>query len=95
MSKDKKNVAHLSSGKKIGIVGRTGSGKTTLIIKIIEQLVKERYTVATIKNTDKNVKIDTEGKDTWKHQHAGAKLVVLSAPYETDFMINKKMEVKI
>lgn len=77
----------------IGFYGESNSGKTTLIIKIIEQLVKERYTVATIKNTDKNVKIDTEGKDTWKHQHAGAKLVALSSPYKTDLMINKRMDV--
>ena len=83
----------MSTSALIGFYGESNSGKTTLIIKIIEQLVKERYTVATIKNTDKNVKIDTEGKDTWKHQHAGAKLVALSSPYETDLMINKRMDV--
>lgn len=83
----------MSTSALIGFYGESNSGKTTLIIKIIEQLVKERYTVATIKNTDKNVKIDTEGKDTWKHQHAGAKLVALSSPYETDLIINKRMDV--
>jgi molybdopterin-guanine dinucleotide biosynthesis protein B len=83
----------MSTSALIGFYGKSNSGKTTLIIKIIEQLVKERYTVATIKNTDKNVKIDTEGKDTWKHQHAGAKLVALSSPYKTDLMINKRMDV--
>ena len=83
----------MSTSAIIGFYGESNCGKTTLIVKIIEQLVKERYTVATIKNTDKNVKIDTEGKDTWKHQHAGAKLVALSSPYETDLMINKRLDV--
>ena len=83
----------MSTSAIIGFYGESNSGKTTLIIKIIEQLVKEGYTVVTIKNTDKNVKIDTEGKDTWKHQHAGAKLVALSSPYKTNLMINKKMDV--
>ena len=78
----------------IGFYGDSKSGKTTLIIKIIEQLTKDGYNVATIKKTDRNVEIDTEGKDTWKHRHAGAKLVVLSSPRKTDLMINKKMETK-
>ncbi len=78
----------------IGFYGDSKSGKTTLIIKIIEQLTKDGYNVATIKKTDRNVEIDTEGKDTWKHRHAGAKLVVLSSPYETDLMINKRIETK-
>jgi molybdopterin-guanine dinucleotide biosynthesis protein B len=83
----------MSKSAVIGFYGESNTGKTTIIVKIIEQLVKERYAVATIKNTDKNVNIDTEGKDTWKHQHAGAKLVSLSSLNETDFMINKRMDV--
>ncbi len=83
----------MSTSAIIGFYGDSNSGKTTLIVKIIKQLVKEGYTVGTIKNTDKNIKIDTKGKDTWKHQHAGAKLVVLSSPYKTNLMINKMMDV--
>jgi len=78
----------------IGFYGDSKSGKTTLIIKIIERLTKDGYNVSTIKKTDKNVEIDTEGKDTWMHRHAGAKLVVLSSPHETDLMINKRTETK-
>jgi len=84
----------MSMNAVIGFYGDSKSGKTTLIIKIIEQLTKDGYNVATIKKTDRNVEIDTEGKDTWKHRHAGAKLVVLSSPYETDLMINKRIETK-
>ena len=83
----------MSTSALIGFYGESNTGKTTLIVKIVEHLVKDGYTVATIKNTDKNVKIDKEGKDTWKHQHAGAKLVALSSPYKTDLMIDKKMDV--
>jgi molybdopterin-guanine dinucleotide biosynthesis protein B len=83
----------MSTSAIIGFYGKANIGKTTLIVKIIEKLVKERYKVATIKNTDKNIKIDIEGKDTWKHKYAGAKLVALLSLSETDIMINKRMNI--
>lgn len=71
-----------------GFYGESHIGKTSLIELIIKNLVKDGYKVATIKNTDKKIYMDDVGKDTWKHSSAGAKLVVLSTPVETDF-INK------
>lgn len=73
-----------------GFYGKSNTGKTSLIEKIIKKLNKERYKVATIKNTDKKIGIDNKDKDTWKHSSSGAKLVVLSSPVETDFIIKEK-----
>ena len=71
--------------------GRSNTGKTTLIVKIIEKLTNEGYKVATIKKSDKKIDIDKKGKDTWKHGQAGAKLVVLSSSHETDFIVKENM----
>lgn len=74
-----------------GFYGKSGTGKTNLIEKVIKMLTEEGYKVATIKKTNKKVGIDEKGKDTWRHSSAGAGLVVLSSSNETDFIINEKI----
>jgi molybdopterin-guanine dinucleotide biosynthesis adapter protein len=74
-----------------GVYGDSDSGKTTLIVKLVEQLVKEGYLVATIKQTKKAISMDAKRKDTWRHHSAGAELVVFSSICETDFLLNKSM----
>ena len=81
----------MSTSTVFGIYGNSDSGKTTLIVKLVEQLVKEGYLVATIKQTKKAISIDTKRKDTWRHHGAGAELVVFSSICETDFLLNKSM----
>jgi len=78
----------------IGICGYHNSGKTTLIEKLIKWLKNDGYKIATIKNIPKKFSIDTEGKDTWKHRHAGASVVVASSPDETAFIFKRGMELK-
>jgi molybdopterin-guanine dinucleotide biosynthesis protein B len=78
----------------IGFYGSSNTGKTTLIVKLIEKLTNDGYKVATIKKTDKKIGIDEKAKDTWKHSQAGAKLVVLSSVSETDFIVKENMETK-
>jgi len=77
-----------------GFYGKTDTGKTTLIVDIIKHLTDEGFNVATVKITDKDISIDAEGKDTWKHSRAGSKLTILSSSTETDFLIkqNKKID---
>jgi len=77
-----------------GFYGKTDTGKTTLIVDIIKHLTEEGFNVATVKITDKDISIDAEGKDTWKHSRAGSKLTILSSSTETDFLIkqNKKID---
>ena len=81
----------MSTSKVFGIYGNSDSGKTTLIVKLVEKLVKEGYLVATIKQTKKAISMDTKRKDTWRHHGAGAELVVFSSICETDFLLNKSM----
>ncbi len=75
----------------IGVYGKSNSGKTTLVQKLIHKLCKNGYKVASIKKTDKKIGIDQRGKDTWKHSSVGSELVVLSSPVETDIIYKKKL----
>ncbi|MCR3922270.1 MAG: molybdopterin-guanine dinucleotide biosynthesis protein B [Firmicutes bacterium] len=63
----------------VAIVGQSGSGKTTLICGVLPILKAHGYRVATIKHDVHGFELDTPGKDTWKHAHAGADIVVISS----------------
>ena len=78
----------------IGFYGSSKAGKTTLITQLIRRLTDDGFRVATVKQTDKNISMDTKGKDTWKHSQAGARIVVLSSPVETDVIIKKKQPIR-
>ena len=64
----------------VSIVGYSGSGKTTLIEKMIPQLARRGWRVATIKHNRHGFEIDHEGKDSWRHRRAGASMTVLASP---------------
>lgn len=76
-----------------GFYGESGTGKTSLIIKLIMKLCEEGYKIATVKITDKKIGVDSKGKDTWKYNEAGSGLVVLSSPVETDFIIKQNKDI--
>lgn len=63
----------------VSIVGKSNSGKTTLIEKLIPELIKRGYRVATIKHNIHGFDIDHEGKDSWRHKKAGARTTVISS----------------
>jgi len=62
----------------VSFVGTSGCGKTTLIVKVISELVDRGYKVSTIKHDAHDFQMDKEGKDTWKHKQAGASTVIIS-----------------
>jgi molybdopterin-guanine dinucleotide biosynthesis protein B len=64
----------------ISIVGKSDSGKTTLIEKLIPELTRRGYRIATVKHDVHGFEVDREGKDSWRHKQAGAHTVVISSP---------------
>ena len=62
--------------KIVSIVGKKNTGKTSLTVKVIEELTKRGYNVASIKHSHHSIEMDKENTDTWKHKQAGANLVV-------------------
>lgn len=66
----------------VSIVGKSDSGKTTLIEKLIPELNRKGYRVATIKHDVHGFEVDREGKDSWRHRRAGSYSTVLSSPQQ-------------
>jgi molybdopterin-guanine dinucleotide biosynthesis protein MobB len=62
------------------IVGRSQSGKTTLIEKLIPEFKRRGYTVGTIKHSHHNPDLDRSGKDSSRHKAAGADIVIFHSP---------------
>ena len=62
--------------KIVSIVGKKNTGKTSLTVKVIEELTGRGYNVASVKHSHHSIEMDKENTDTWKHKQAGANLVV-------------------
>jgi molybdopterin-guanine dinucleotide biosynthesis adapter protein len=63
----------------ISIVGKSKSGKTTLIEKLIPELKKRGYRIGTVKHASHNFDMDKKGKDSWRHKAAGADTVIVAS----------------
>ena len=63
----------------ISIVGKSKSGKTTLLEKLIPELKSRGYRVATVKHIPNGMTLDEPGKDSWRHIQAGSDATVLSS----------------
>ena len=56
----------------VSIVASSGTGKTTLLEKLIAEMKRRGYKVAAIKHDAHRFDIDHEGKDSWRLTRAGA-----------------------
>ena len=70
----------------VSIVGKSNTGKTTLLEKLIAELVGRGWRVATIKHNKHGFNIDHEGKDSYRHKKAGAHITVVSSPNQLAFI---------
>ena len=65
----------------VAVVGRHNSGKTTLVVKLIEELVSRGHDIGSIKHHHKeSFDIDVPGKDSYRHRAAGASETIISCP---------------
>ncbi len=62
------------------VVGYSDSGKTTLMVRLIEGLVGRGYRVGTIKHDSQGGRLDHPGKDSYRHKAAGAEASIISSP---------------
>jgi len=63
--------------KVFGIAGYSGSGKTSLIEKLLPLLVARGLRVSVIKHAHHGFDLDKPGKDSWRHREAGASEVLM------------------
>ena len=78
--------------KIVSVVGKKNTGKTSLTVKIIEELTKRGYNVASIKHSHHTMEMDKENTDTWRHKNAGSNVVV-GIGSTTFFNVRKEMDL--
>ena len=76
-------VSDVSAGTGIhvvSVVGKSDSGKTTLMERLIRALAERGYRVGSVKHHVHDFDIDVPGKDSWRHAKAGAAVSLVSSP---------------
>lgn len=61
----------------------SGTGKTTLVEKLIESLNAKGLRLAVVKHDVHGIDIDREGKDSWRFSSAGADVVIVNSKEKT------------
>ena len=77
----------------VSVVGKSGSGKTVFLEKLITVLKSRRLRIGIIKHDPHGFDIDQPGKDSWRHAKAGSDAVVLSSP--TKLALIKRLDKEI
>jgi len=64
----------------VSIVAKSGTGKTTLLEKLIAEIKRRGYKVGAVKHDAHSFDIDREGKDSWRLTQAGADTMLITSP---------------
>jgi molybdopterin-guanine dinucleotide biosynthesis adapter protein len=71
----------------VSIVGKSSTGKTTFLEKLLRELSNRGYKVATIKHSHHSIDFHDPKKDSYRHSQAGAAATLVSST--TSFQIIK------
>ena len=63
----------------LSIIGKSDSGKTTLILKLLKEFKKLGNSVAVAKHCPHGFDLDIEGKDSWRFSQAGSEGIFLTS----------------
>lgn len=77
----------------VAIVGKSDSGKTTLIERLVPELVALGLRVGTVKHDAHGFDIDHPGKDSWRHGRAGAEAYAVASPDKLAFVTRLPQEL--
>lgn len=81
--------------KLFAFIGRSNTGKTTLLKRLILELKKRGYSLGAIKSCSHGFSLDLEGKDSWHLMESGAQAVALIGDARTAFIKNNKVRPSI
>ena len=76
------------------VVAFSGTGKTTLIEKLIVELKGRGLRVAVIKHDAHEFDIDHEGKDSWRFTQAGADITIVASESKAAIMENRPIPLE-
>ena len=65
--------------KIFGIAGWSGSGKTSLMVRLLPELIGMGLRVSTMKHAHHAFDVDQPGKDSYNHREAGASEVMITS----------------
>jgi molybdopterin-guanine dinucleotide biosynthesis adapter protein len=63
----------------LGFAAYSGTGKTTLLVKLLPLLTRQNIRIAIIKHAHHTFEIDHEGKDSYKLRKAGAQQLLIGS----------------
>ncbi|MFC1912304.1 molybdopterin-guanine dinucleotide biosynthesis protein B [Chloroflexota bacterium] len=78
----------------ISIVGKSESGKTTLLEGLISGLKQLGYKVAVIKHSGEDFELDTPHKDSWRFSRAGSEVSAISSAHKLAVMKNLERDLE-
>lgn len=78
----------------IAFAAYSGTGKTTLIEKIVINLKNRNLRVAVIKHDGHRFEIDHEGKDSWRFAHAGADITIISSAEKMAYIEQRELSLQ-
>jgi molybdopterin-guanine dinucleotide biosynthesis protein MobB len=79
----------------VSFVAKSGTGKTTLVEKLIRELKSRGYKVGALKHDAHRFEIDREGKDSWRFTQAGADTTVITSPEKMAMIRRYRVEPAI
>lgn len=71
----------------LGFSAYSGTGKTTLLVKLLPLLKEKGLSIAMIKHAHHDFDVDEPGKDSYRLRKAGADQVLLASNYRRALMI--------
>ncbi len=78
----------------LGFAAYSGTGKTTLLLKLIPELKQRGLRVAVIKHAHHNFDMDTPGKDSYELRKAGAAPMLICSSVRTVITIENEIEAE-
>src|SRR4051812_29472338 len=72
--------------KIFGIAGWSGSGKTSLMVRLLPELTRMGLRVSTMKHAHHAFDVDQPGKDSYVHREAGATEVLVASAHRWALM---------
>jgi molybdopterin-guanine dinucleotide biosynthesis protein B len=79
----------------VSFVGRSNTGKTTVIERLIPILRERGLKVAVIKHHPHDFEIDKPGKDTYRYKQAGAAMAILASPHKVAVVEDTETELTL
>ncbi len=79
----------------VSFVGRSNTGKTSLLEIVIREMTNRGYRVAAIKHSHHDFQMDRPGKDTWRLAAAGSQAVAISSPTQMALVARPETELSL